>query len=233
MPGASAPLLRARPSATGPALAAGEIALANGALAYRPAKPAAPALPLLVHAPRRRPLSAGFPPDRWSRVADRLGVMLVAPQSRDQTWDLVQNMQTGRRAVARRLDAHRLDQSLADLFSRSAVDPARVVLLGFSDGASYALSLGLANPKLFTAVIALSPGNGRPAKRSTVSSACSSLTAASDHVLPFDTTRDIGDVASPRRGQRPLPAVRRRSPDRSGSPDRGPGVGLRPPALQQ
>ena len=31
-------------------------------------------------------------------------------------------------------------------------------LLGFSDGASYALSLGLANPQLFRWVIALSPG---------------------------------------------------------------------------
>ena len=41
MPGATAPLLRARPSATGPTLAAGEITLANGAVAYRPAKPAA------------------------------------------------------------------------------------------------------------------------------------------------------------------------------------------------
>ena len=31
-------------------------------------------------------------------------------------------------------------------------------MIGFSDGASYALSLGLANPQLFRCIIALSPG---------------------------------------------------------------------------
>jgi predicted esterase len=38
------------------------------------------------------------------------------------------------------------------------VDPARIAVGGFSDGASYALSLGLANGDLFPRVIAFSPG---------------------------------------------------------------------------
>ena len=119
--------------------------------------------------------------------------MLVAPQSLDQTWDLVQNMQTGDEPW-RGLDAHRLDQSLADLFSRSAVDPSHVVLLGFSDGASYALSLGLANPKLFTAVIALSPGMVAPLRRLDGQQLVFIAHGRSDHVLPFDATRDIADA---------------------------------------
>jgi len=39
-----------------------------------------------------------------------------------------------------------------------AADPARVTLGGFSDGATYALSIGLANGDLFPQVIGCSPG---------------------------------------------------------------------------
>jgi predicted esterase len=38
------------------------------------------------------------------------------------------------------------------------VNPARIVVSGFSDGASYALGLGLANGDLFSRVVAFSPG---------------------------------------------------------------------------
>jgi phospholipase/carboxylesterase len=43
------------------------------------------------------------------------------------------------------------------------VDPARVGVGGYSDGASYALSLGLANGDLFSDVLAFSPGFLAPA----------------------------------------------------------------------
>ena len=39
-----------------------------------------------------------------------------------------------------------------------AIDPQRMALAGFSDGASYALSLGVANGDLFSQLIAYSPG---------------------------------------------------------------------------
>lgn len=51
-----------------------------------------------------------------------------------------------------------IDRALAHTFSRYAVDRARLAVEGFSDGASYALSLGLDNGDLFTAVVAFSPG---------------------------------------------------------------------------
>ena len=48
---------------------------------------------------------------------------------------------------------------------RYAVDPSRVAVGGFSDGASYALSLGLTNGDLFTHVLAFSPGFRRRERR--------------------------------------------------------------------
>jgi predicted esterase len=47
--------------------------------------------------------------------------------------------------------------------SSYAIDPARVAIGGFSDGASYALSLGLTNGDLFSHVLAFSPGFMAPA----------------------------------------------------------------------
>ncbi|WP_242920657.1 alpha/beta hydrolase [Pontibacter liquoris] len=51
-----------------------------------------------------------------------------------------------------------MDQALAYTFDNYAVDPTRVAIGGFSDGASYAFSLGLTNGDLFTHIIAFSPG---------------------------------------------------------------------------
>jgi predicted esterase len=44
------------------------------------------------------------------------------------------------------------------VFETVSVDPARMTVGGFSDGASYALSLGLINGDLFRRVLAFSPG---------------------------------------------------------------------------
>jgi predicted esterase len=189
MPGASAPLLRAHPSPAGPTLAGGETTLVNGAVAYRPAKAAAGPLPVLILLHGAGSYPQGFL-QKMEPLADRLGLILIAPHSLDQTWDLIGQTQD---QPWLGLDAHRLDQSLTDLFKRSAVDPGHVVLLGFSDGGSYALSLGLANPKLFTTVIALSPGMLAPLKRFDHSQQVFIAHGRSDHVLPFATTRDIAD----------------------------------------
>ena len=60
------------------------------------------------------------------------------------------------------VDVAFLDRALAQVFDRYDVDPARVVIGGFSDGASYALSLGLANGRLFRRILAFSPGFAVP-----------------------------------------------------------------------
>ncbi len=82
--------------------------------------------------------------------ADRHGILLLAPDARAVTWDILRGGYGP--------DVAFLDRALALLFARHAVDPSRIGIEGFSDGASYALSLGLDNGDLFTAVLAFSPG---------------------------------------------------------------------------
>jgi predicted esterase len=56
-------------------------------------------------------------------------------------------------------DPDEIDGGLQGAFARFAVDPSHVAVVGFSAGASDALSLGLANGDLFTHVVAHSPGD--------------------------------------------------------------------------
>ena len=55
-------------------------------------------------------------------------------------------------------DVRFLNRALGRVFDLVSVDPARLVIGGFSDGATYALSLGLINGQLFRKVAAFSPG---------------------------------------------------------------------------
>ena len=96
--------------------------------------------------------------DRMGALADDFRSIVFAPQSADRTWDLI----LGGYGV----DVRAIDSALAEIFERYAVDPARVALAGFSDGASYALSLGTANGDLFKHIIAFSPGFAVPSGQS-------------------------------------------------------------------
>jgi predicted esterase len=87
---------------------------------------------------------------RLGQAADEAGVAVLAPDSRDSTWDAIRDG-FGR-------DVTFLDRALTRVFEMVAVDPARIAVGGFSDGASYALSLGLINGDLFRRVVAFSPG---------------------------------------------------------------------------
>jgi predicted esterase len=78
------------------------------------------------------------------------GVAVLAPDSRGGTWDAIRD--------GFGPDVAFLDRALQSVFDRVAVDPARVTIGGFSDGATYALSLGLINGDLFPKVVAFSPG---------------------------------------------------------------------------
>lgn len=85
------------------------------------------------------------------RVADERGILLLAPDSRDaRTWDFIVDDYGA--------DVAFVDRALALAFERYAIDPKHVAIGGFSDGASYALSLGLNNGDLFRAILAFSPG---------------------------------------------------------------------------
>ena len=87
---------------------------------------------------------------RFLAVAEAAGVVVVAPDSTAATWDVVY----GRFGA----DVKYIDRVLKTVFPKVHVDPARIAIAGFSDGASYALSLGLTNGDLFTRVAAFSPG---------------------------------------------------------------------------
>jgi len=62
-------------------------------------------------------------------------------------------------------DVATIDRALEETFYRYAVDPTRIAVAGYSDGASCALSLGITNGDLFTHVLAFSPGIMTPARQ--------------------------------------------------------------------
>ena len=141
-----------------------------------PSAPAAGKVPLLVFLHGATQSGAGMM-RRIGPAADRAGVAVLAPDSRGTTWDAIRE---GFGA-----DVAFLNRALEHVFRRLDVDPARVAVGGFSDGASYAISLGLANGDLFPRVAAFSPGfvigaerHGRP--RFFVSH------GTSDQILPID-----------------------------------------------
>ena len=84
-------------------------------------------------------------------LPEELGVAVLAPNSRDTTWDAIRHNDFGE-------DVDYLNRALERVFETVAIDPARVSLGGFSDGASYALSLGLINGDFFNSIVAFSPG---------------------------------------------------------------------------
>jgi phospholipase/carboxylesterase len=90
-------------------------------------------------------------------LVDAAGVVLLAPESRGRTWDVL----VGDFGP----DVEFIDRTLEWAFDRLALDTRRLAITGFSDGASYALSLGLTNGDLFTHLIAFSPGFMAPAQR--------------------------------------------------------------------
>jgi phospholipase/carboxylesterase len=109
--------------------------------------------------------------------ADEHSVVVLAPTSRGATWDMIQRTYGP--------DVAALDQALRDLFRSYFVDPEHIAIAGFSDGASYALSLGLANGDLFSDILAFSPGFAAPT-RAEESPRIFISHGREDRVLPID-----------------------------------------------
>ena len=83
-------------------------------------------------------------------AADEAEVILLVPDSRSQTWDVL--------VGGYGPDVEFIDTALAATFAQCKIDPAKIAIGGVSDGASYALSLGVANGDLFSSIVAFSPG---------------------------------------------------------------------------
>lgn len=121
--------------------------------AYSPAN--ATPLVVLLHGAGRR--SSDWSSPRFAGLFDNPPVVVIAPDSRASTWDVLHGDYGP--------DVGFIDESLDLVFGMCNVDPTHIALGGFSDGASYALSLGLTNGDLFNALIAFSPGFNEPAAR--------------------------------------------------------------------
>ena len=82
--------------------------------------------------------------------AEKNGFLLMLPQSTYQTWDLT--------IGGNGPDLERLERALEKVNSHFNLDKNHFGFCGFSDGASYSLSIGLSNGETVSHVIALSGG---------------------------------------------------------------------------
>jgi predicted esterase len=146
---------------------------------YSPSRPSP--LLVLLH-------GAGHDSAEWSKgplaeLFDEGRVVVVMPDSRRATWDMMYGDYGP--------DVRFIDRALALAFSECRIDPARTALAGFSDGGTYALSLGITNANLFTSIIAFSPGTVRPAAK-TGKPRIYITHGTQDQILPIEeTSREI------------------------------------------
>ncbi len=86
------------------------------------------------------------------------GSLLLMPEALSTSWDVLRGGYGP--------DLAFIDRLLVWTMQRYLVDADAVTLGGFSDGASYALSVGLMNGELFSDILAFSPGFMAPLRRS-------------------------------------------------------------------
>lgn len=120
--------------------------------------------------------------DHALRWAGENGAFVILAHSTAATWDVLQG---GYGA-----DVANLDAAMAWALRAWPVDRSRTILAGFSDGASYALTLGLKNGDIFSRVVACSPGFAM------IADACGRPSiflahGASDAVLPVTCSQGI------------------------------------------
>ena len=81
---------------------------------------------------------------------DRRQALFLTPRSVSPTWDLI--------VGSDRVDLDFLEYAYDLIYRRYPIHPRRQALLGYSDGASYALSVGLSNPHVFSDVMGWAAG---------------------------------------------------------------------------
>jgi phospholipase/carboxylesterase len=142
---------------------------------YTPSKP----VPLMIFLHGALGRFEGY--NIFAKLAGEKGIAMVMPDARNGTWDLVLG--------GFGPDIAFLDRVLAYTFDHVAIDPQRIAFTGFSDGGSYALSVGLANGDLFTHVMGFSPGFMAPPSR-TGKPHIYVAHGKQDEILPISGTRD-------------------------------------------
>lgn len=169
--------LTARPRAGVKTARTGQIKLERNAILQIPTNASDSPVPLLImlHGATQRADDMFW---YLGTAHEEARVAVLAPNSIDTTWDAIGGSSFGE-------DVDYLNRTLERVFETTAIDPARVSVGGFSDGATYALSLGLINGDFFRSIVAFSPGfvisgeaHGKP--RIFISH------GTKDHILPID-----------------------------------------------
>lgn len=126
-----------------------ELGTARDGVLHLPPNPTAGPLPLLLLLHGAGGSGSGIL-RRLRPFSDAAGLVVLSPDSRASTWDAIRG---GFGA-----DVAFINTALERVFEKVAIDPERISVGGFSDGATYAISLGLQNGDLFRRVLAFSPG---------------------------------------------------------------------------
>jgi predicted esterase len=195
----------AAPSAPAPAVAPAPgpraVVLLGHSIAFFPASVppstrTAPPVLILLHGAR------GEPRDmikRFAFEAEARGIVLLAPSSLGATWDVIRLAQRTRgRESSGKLDgpyvfrgsrdATRVEAAIAELGKHVPLNRRRMVLAGFSDGATFALAHGLSRGHEFGSVIAFSPGLAIPVARPAAGRPVLVSHGRQDPVLPYAQT---------------------------------------------
>lgn len=89
--------------------------------------------------------------DIWKTVAQKYNLVIAAPQGQYLIGE--GHYQWGSRLEAQEATLKAIDQAK----EKYLIDQEKIYLMGFSQGASYGLTIGLSNPERFAGVIAISP----------------------------------------------------------------------------
>jgi phospholipase/carboxylesterase len=115
--------------------------------------------------------------------AEARGFVLLVPESRGQTWDLVRGPFGP--------DVEFLDLALEHAFDRVRIATTGVAFMGIGDGAAYALSLGVSNGELVGHLIGFAPGFYEPAEVRVGKPPIFIAHGVGDDVVAVAVTRDV------------------------------------------
>ena len=122
--------------------------------------------------------------DQFKRTADERRVILLSVQSNGRTWAV-------RKPNEREADVASIKAAIRELTGKASIDPSRTTVMGFSDGASYALSVGMAYPILFRTIVAFSPGYAFSPSRLDTDQRIFIAHGRRDPILPAENTREM------------------------------------------
>jgi phospholipase/carboxylesterase len=178
----AAALLAASPAPSSAQVPATVQRVTPKALAYIPTGVTAPA-PLIVLLHGAGGNARNFL-DQFKRAADERRVILLSVQSNGRTW-------ATRKPNERETDVINIRAAIHELTGKGPVDASRTTVMGFSDGASYALSVGMAYPALFRTIVAFSPGYAFAPSRLDTRQRIFIAHSRRDPILPAENTRQM------------------------------------------